>query len=156
MFAALTAAFLVALITPSSLRAQLPPQGFPFRATNYEVEVLLHPDDQTISGLAKVEFVAQQVSRTVVVELHQDLKINSVNVPGGKPLEFERDNTLPMRLTIGLPEAVAPGKPVTLVFNYTGPISSEDDSPTKGVRFASVDKTSAYLLLPARWFPLTN
>ena len=61
-----------------------------------------------------------------------------------------------MRLTIGLPDAVAPGKTVALVFDYTGPISSEDDSPTKGVRFASVDKTSAYLLLPARWFPLTN
>ena len=93
-FAALTAAFFVALIVAGSLPAQQPSQGFPFRATNYEVEVLLHPDDQTISGLAKVEFIAQQVSRTVVVELHQDLKINSVNVPGGKPLEFERDNNL--------------------------------------------------------------
>jgi hypothetical protein len=31
-----------------------------------------------------------------------------------------------------------------------------EDSPTPGVRFGSVDKTSAYLLLPARWFPLTN
>ena len=29
-------------------------------------------------------------------------------------------------------------------------------APRKGVRFASVDKTGAYLLLPARWFPLTN
>ena len=29
-------------------------------------------------------------------------------------------------------------------------------APRRGVRFASVDKTSAYLLLPARWFPLTN
>ena len=82
-FAALNAAFFLALLVPASLPAQAPSQGFPFRATNYEVEVLLHPDDQTISGLAKVEFVAQQVSRTVVVELHQDLKINSVNVPGG-------------------------------------------------------------------------
>jgi aminopeptidase N len=129
---------------------------YPFRATNYEVQVLLHPDDQTISGLAKVEFTAQQASRTVVVQLHQDLKVNKVNVPGGKPLEFERDNLDPMRLTIGLPDAVAPGKTATLEFDYTGPISSEDDSPTKGVRFASVDKLSAYLLLPARWFPLTG
>ena len=45
---------------------------------------------------------------------------------------------------------------MSLEFDYTGPISSEDDSPTRGVRFASIDKTSAYLLLPARWFPLTN
>ena len=45
---------------------------------------------------------------------------------------------------------------MTLSFEYSGPVSNEDDSPTRGLRFASVDKTSAYLLLPARWFPLTN
>ena len=57
---------------------------------------------------------------------------------------------------MALPAVATPGKEVDLVFDYGGPISSEDDSPTRGVRFASVDKTSAYLLLPARWFPLTN
>jgi hypothetical protein len=132
------------------------PRRFPFRADHYDVQVLLHPDDQTISALARVDFIANEVSRTVVVELHQDLKLNSIRVPGGKPLEFERDRTYPLLLTVGLPDAVAPGQPVSLEFDYTGPISSEDDSPTRGVRFASVDKTSAYLLLPARWFPLTN
>ena len=120
------------------------------------MQVLLHPEDQTISGLARVDFIANEVSRTVVVELHQDLKLNLIRIPGGKPLEFERDRTYPLLLTVGLPDAVAPGQPVTLEFDYTGPISSEDDSPTRGVRFASIDKTSAYLLLPARWFPLTN
>jgi tetratricopeptide (TPR) repeat protein len=145
--------FSFALASTSQAQA---PRSFPFRANNYDVEVLLHPDDQTISGQAKVEFIAQQASRTVVVELHQDLRVESVNVPGGKPLAFERDNNYPLLLTIGLGDVVAPGRTVTLVFNYTGPISSEDDSPTKGVRFASVDKNSAYLLLPARWFPLTN
>ena len=132
------------------------PQGFPFRASYYEVEVLLHPEDQTISGQAKVEFIAQQPARTVVVELHQDLRVSTVTLPNGKTLEFERDNNAPLLLTVGLPDVVAPGKPITLIFNYTGPISSEEDSPTRGVRLASVDKNSAYLLLPARWFPLTN
>jgi aminopeptidase N len=133
------------------------PRRFPFRADHYDVQVLIHPEDQTISGLARVDFIANEVARTVVVELHQDLKVNSVRVPGSKkPLEFERDRTYPLLLTVGLPDSVAPGQPVSLEFDYTGPISSEDDSPTRGVRFASIDKTSAYLLLPARWFPLTN
>ena len=136
-------------------RAQAP-RTFPFRAADYQVEVLLHPEDQTISGLAKVEFIAQQPSRTVVVELHQDLRIDSIIGPGTKPLPFERDSNNPLVLTVGLPDVVSPGKTVSLTFNYTGPLSNEDDSPTKGVRFASVDKTGAYLLLPARWFPLTN
>jgi hypothetical protein len=140
----------------AAVAAAQTPHRFPFRADHYDVQVLLHPDDQSISALARVTFIASEVSRTVVVELHQDLKINSIRVPGGKPLEFERDRTYPLLLTVGLADAVGPGQPVTLEFDYNGPISSEDDSPTKGVRFASVDKNSAYLLLPARWFPLTN
>ncbi|MGA8307050.1 MAG: M1 family aminopeptidase [Candidatus Acidiferrales bacterium] len=130
--------------------------SFPFRATNYDVEVILHPDDQNITATVKADFVAEQVSKTVVVELHPDLKIATVHEPNGKPLEFSRDANYPLLITIGLPEAASPGKKVTLQFDYAGPISSEDDSPTKGVRFANIDKTSAYLLLPARWFPLTN
>ena len=85
---------MLALVAPT--KAQSTRTGFPFRANNYEVEVLLHPTDQTISGLAKVEFIAQVASRTVVVELHPDLKINKVNVPGGRPLEFERDPNQPL------------------------------------------------------------
>ena len=132
------------------------PHSFPFRATNYDVEVILHADDQNITATVKADFVAEQVSKTVVVELHPDLKIATVHEPNGKPLEFSRDTNYPLLVTIGLPEAASPGKKVTLQFDYAGPISSEDDSPTKGVRFANIDKTSAYLLLPARWFPLTN
>ncbi len=154
-FSMFLAVLIASLMCANTALAQAP-QGFPFRATYYEVEVLLHPEDQTISGQAKVEFIAQQPARTVVVELHQDLRVNSVKLLSGGTLEFERDNRLPLQLTIGLPDVVAPGKTVTLVFDYTGPISSEEDSPTRGVRFASVDKTGAYLLLPARWFPLTN
>ncbi len=147
---------LVLSLLMAAVAAAQTPHRFPFRADHYDVQVLLHPDDQSISALARVTFIANEVSRTVVVELHQDLKLNSIRVPGGKPLEFERDRVYPLLLTVGLPDSVAPGKPVTLEFDYNGPISSEDDSPTKGVRFASVDKNSAYLLLPARWFPLTN
>jgi hypothetical protein len=145
----------VSLVFAFSTLAQAP-HSFPFRATNYDVEVILHPDDQNITATVKADFVAEQVSKTVVVELHPDLKIATVHEPGGKPLEFSRDTTYPLLITIGLPEAASPGKKVTLQFDYAGPISSEDDSPTKGVRFANMDKTSAYLLLPARWFPLTN
>ncbi len=72
------------------------------------------------------------------------------------PLNFGRDNNSPLLLTVELPGAATPGKQITLTFDYNGPISSAEDSPTRGVRFASVDKTSAYLLLPARWFPLTD
>lgn len=144
----------LALLSAASAAAQAP-HSFPFRATNYDVEVILRPDDQTIQGQAKVDFVADQVARTVLVELHQDLHVSAVKMDG-QPLTFARDNNSPLLLTIALPSPATPGKQITLTFEYSGPVSSEEDSPTRGVRFASVDKTAAYLLLPARWFPLTN
>ncbi len=150
----LPAILALALLTATCTLAQAP-HSYPFRATNYDVEVILHPEDQTIQGQAKVEFVAEQVAKTVLVELHPDLHVTSVKM-GGQPVTFARDNNSPLLLTVALPSTATPGKQVSLTFEYSGPVSSEEDSPTRGVRFASVEKTAAYLLLPARWFPLTN
>lgn len=132
------------------------PRAFPFRATNYNVEVMVMPDQKTISAESTVDFVAQQVARTVLVELHPDLRVTSVKTASGQSLSFDRDGQSPLLLSVELPSMATPGDKVSLTFEYSGSVSSEDDSPTKGVRFASVDKDSAYLLLPARWFPLTN
>jgi Peptidase family M1 domain/TPR repeat len=150
----LPAVLALALLAATGTLAQAP-HSYPFRATNYDVEVILHPEDQTIQGQAKVDFVAEQVAKTVLVELHPDLHVNSVKM-GGQPVTFARDNNSPLLLTVALPSTATPGKQVTLTFEYSGPVSSEEDSPTRGVRFASVEKTAAYLLLPARWFPLTD
>ncbi|HXX18511.1 MAG TPA: tetratricopeptide repeat protein [Candidatus Acidoferrum sp.] len=145
----------ISLAAAASAAAQAP-RAFPFRATNYDVEVIVRPDDQTIQAQAKVDFVAEQVARTVLVELHPDLRLTSVKSSDGHDLTFARDNNSPLLLTVGLPGTLTPGRTVTITFAYGGPVSSEEDSPTKGLRFASIDKTSAYLLLPARWFPLTG
>ena len=146
---------LLCLFAVAAARAQAP-RAFPFHATNYNVEAVLQIDSQTLAAQAKVDFVAGQVSRTLLVELHPDLHVNSVKTATGQSLTFERDNNSPMYLSVGLPDTATPGKQVTLTFDYSGPVSSEDDSPTKGLRFASIDKTGAYLLLPSRWFPLTD
>jgi aminopeptidase N len=148
-------ALLLLLLFAAPSRAQAPRRA-PFRATHYDVEATLHPADQTLSARAKVDFVAEEASRTVVVELHQDLKVNAIIDAGGRKLAFDRNPDSPLQLSVTLVDAAAPGKQVTLTFEYAGPLSSEEDSPSRGVRLASVDQGSAYLLLPARWFPLTD
>lgn len=149
------AVLLLVALTSHSTPAQVS-RAYPFRASNYDVEALIQPNDQTITVEARVVFVASEVSRNVLVELHPDLHVQSVKTTNGQPLNFERDDHSPLLLNIGLPEALAPGKTVSLTFQYSGPVSDENDSPARGVRLASVDKTSAYLLQPARWFPLTD
>ena len=132
------------------------PRTFPFRASHYSVEAIVNPDQQTITAEAKVDFVARQIARTVLVELHPDLQVSSVKTASGESLTFGRDPQTPLLLSVSLPETATRGQQISLTFDYNGPVSSEEDSPTPGVRFASVDKTSAYLLVPARWFPLTD
>ncbi len=146
---------LISLLTAGVASAQAPAK-FPAHATHYDVDVTIHPADQTISARAKMEFAADSPAKTLVVELHQDLKVKSVTGANGKPLEFDRDRNHPLELRVNLPEALVSGKTTSVTFEYAGPVSLEEDSPTKGMRMASVDKDSAYLLLPARWFPLTN
>jgi aminopeptidase N len=131
-------------------------RAYPFRATNYDIEAILHPENQSIQATAKVDFAPRQVSRTVLVELHPDLMISSVKNEKGQVLQISRDQSNPLLVSIGLNEVATPGKPISLTFEYSGPLSSMEDSPTPGLRFGSIDKTSAYLLLPARWFPLTD
>jgi aminopeptidase N len=145
----------LSLLSAASATAQAS-RTYPFRATHYDIEVILHPEDQTIQAEAKVELVAQQVAKTVLVELHPDLHVASIKSADGHALSFDRDEHSPLLLTVALPGVSTPGKQLTLIFDYSGPVSSEEDSPTRGLRLASVDKSSAYLLLPARWFPLTD
>jgi aminopeptidase N len=45
---------------------------------------------------------------------------------------------------------------VTLTYTYAGLLFNEENSPVPGLRAAAINKDGAYLLLPARWFPLTN
>src|SRR5260221_4175868 len=126
-----------------------------FLAEHYDVAATLDPASQSLSAIAKVDFRATQVSSVVRVELHPNLNVKEIKGANGKAVNFERDNLNPLLLNVNLPAAATANSLVTLTFTYTGPMANEDNSPVPGVRLASIYKHSAYLLLPARWFPLT-
>lgn len=127
-----------------------------FRAVHYEITASLAPADQAVTARAKVDFQALESSRRVEVELHPNLRVSAVIGGDGKPAEFERDATNPLVLRATLPQSVTGGQKATLTFEYAGPLANEENSPVRGVRLASVSEQDAYLLLPARWFPLTD
>ncbi|MBZ5661799.1 MAG: tetratricopeptide repeat protein [Acidobacteriia bacterium] len=127
-----------------------------FRATNYEIRASLDANGQVMNAQAKVEFVADDASRVVEVELNPSLRVNSVLDGAGKPLSFDRDDNASQKLTITLPDAVPAGGKITLGFDYGGPLSGRITDPSEGVRLAYIGKEGGYLLLPARWFPLTG
>ena len=149
----------MALAGPLMLAASSTAQDvaqLPFLAQNYDVAATLDPANQTLSAVVKVDFRATEVSSIVRVELHPNLNVTEVKNAAGKALNFDRDNLNHLLLNVNLPAAVTANSTVTLTFTYSGPLANEDNSPVPGVRLASIYKDGAYLLLPARWFPLTG
>ena len=127
-----------------------------FRATYYEVRASLDAVGQVMNAQAKVDFAAKQAARVVDVELNQNLRVNSVRDVSGKPVSYDRDDSSSLKLHITLDETVPVGGKVTLFFDYGGPLARRVNDPSQGARMAYIAKDGGYLLLPSRWFPLTD
>ncbi len=127
-----------------------------FRASNYEVRASLDTIGQVMNAQAKVDFEARDSGRVVDVELNQNLRVNAVRNASGKPVTYDRDDNGSQKLHITLGDTVPVGAKVTLIFEYSGPLSSRMSNPDEGPRMAFIAKDGGYLLLPARWFPLTD
>jgi len=160
---------LVALAAPGRAQSPGAPQGpgrpvapvqtlpaAAFRATHYEVRASLDAVGQVMNAQAKVDFAANESARVVDVELNQNLRVNSIRDAAGKPVSFDRDDNSGVKLHLTLADIVPTGGKVTLLFDYNGPLSSRVVDPSQGVRLAYMGKDGGYLLLPARWFPLTD
>ena len=132
------------------------PRPVNFLATHYDVSATLDTIGQSLSATAKIDFKAVEASSNVSVELHPNLVVKEVKGPEGKPLSFERDKQNPLFVNVQLLTPIATGGNVMLTFTYVGLLFNEENSPVTGIRVASISKDGAYLLLPARWFPLTD
>ena len=148
-------ALLLLVCAAAPVQAQVP-RPSNFLAEHYDVSATLDAIGQSLSATAKIEFKAAEASSSVRVELHPNLVVKEVKAADGKKLSFERDNQNPLFLTVQLLSPVASGGHVTLTFTYAGILANEENSPIPGLRAAVISKEGAYLLLPARWFPLTN
>src|SRR3989441_7146968 len=137
------------------LQAQVP-RPATFLAEHYDISATLDAIGQSISATAKIDFKAVEASSSVRVELHPNLVVKEVKGADGKPLTFERDNQNSLIVVVQLPTPVATAGHVTLTYTYSGLLVNEENSPVPGVRASLINKDGAYLLLPARWFPLTN
>lgn len=136
---------------------QAPAQAVPsFLADKYEVSAYVDTVAQGINAVARVEFRAQEVSQNLRVELHENLEVREVKGADGKTLPFQREGGNPLYLLVTLPSPVPVGQAVTLTFSYGGLLANIENSPVPGVQVAAINKDWSYLLLPARWFPLTN
>ncbi len=62
-----------------------------------------------------------------------------------------------MSVRLSLPQPLPSGATGhELTFVYTGKLTGQEDSPVFGIKFAAITPDVAYLMYPARWFPVND
>ena len=123
---------------------------------NYLIEAEITPATQTLAAKVRVRFLPQDDGATAAVfELNNALNLSKVEDEGGRQLPASRtqeDHTV----RVSFPEPLAKGAPVTITFQYEGRLAGREESPVFGIRFAAIRNDHAFLLYPARWFPVNG
>jgi hypothetical protein len=121
----------------------------------YRIDAEINPRTQALSARVQVRFVPLEDTSSAVFELNNGL--NVARVFGEKNEEipatrYQQDFTVRLNFPSQLPK----GKPVTATFVYDGRLNGVENSPVEGISFASIGTDRAFLLYPARWFPING
>jgi aminopeptidase N len=148
--AAAMAAGLLAITAPAQERRSR------IDVEQYTIDAEITPDKQFIAVKAVVRFTALDDNVTsAAFELNNALAISRVLDAQDKQVPASRnqqDSTVRLSFEQPLPK----GQPVTITFFYDGRLTGQEDSPVYGIKFAAIHADFAYLLYPARWFPVSG
>lgn len=144
------------LASAFALAAAAQPRRSAIDVDSYRIELNVEPAQQTLSQRAAVTFTpGEDRVQTVAFELHNSLNVISVTGPDGQALQSNRRFNENL-VEVFLPQPLERGKPVTLTFQISGRLGGEEESPVYGITFAAIKPTHAWLLYPARWFPVSG
>jgi tetratricopeptide (TPR) repeat protein len=123
------------------------------RVDDYQIDAEITPHAHKLSARARVKFTALEGLNAATFELHNDLRVTKVTDDSGQLLTAERvtqDSTVRVQLAKDLPKDMSS----TLTFEYEGALDSGDNSPVQGLKLASINDDTSYLLYAGRWFPV--
>lgn len=144
------------LVSAFLLAAAAQPRRGAIDVEGYRIELDVEPSQQTLSQRAAVTFIpGEDRVQTVAFELHNSLNVVAVTGADGQPLQSNRRFNENL-VEVFLPQPLERGKPVTLTFQISGRLGGEEESPVYGITFAAIKPTHAWLLYPARWFPVSG
>ncbi len=125
------------------------------RVDDYQIDAELTPHSHKLAAKAKVKFTALDDLNFATFQLHNALRVTKVLDENNKPLTAERvtqDSTVRVQLLAPLAKDAS----TTLTFEYEGILDSADDSPVQGLKLASINDDTSYLLYAGRWFPVSG
>ncbi|HTQ55616.1 MAG TPA: M1 family aminopeptidase [Bryobacteraceae bacterium] len=126
------------------------------RVDHYTIDAEVQPATQSLRATAEVRLVPLDNNvRSANFELNNALNVSKIVDEKGNAINSNHNQQdFTERLTFDPP--LAKGQPVTLKFSYDGRLSGSEDSPVYGIKFAAIHNDYAFLLYPARWFPISG
>ena len=123
---------------------------------HYVIRAEIHPRTQDLNAEVEVRFQALDDGlRSASFQLHNALRLDKVVEESGAELAADR-NPDEFTVRVSFPELVVKGKPKALKFFYRGALTGKEESPVWGLTFAAIRQDFAFLLYPARWFPIND
>ncbi len=122
----------------------------------YTIDAEVSPDTQSLTAKASVRFMPLDDNITsATFELNNALNVSRVVDDKGKQIPASR-NQQDFTVRLSFDQPLPKGQPVTITFYYDGKLSGQEDSPVYGIKFAAIHPDFAYLMYPARWFPVSG
>ena len=122
----------------------------------YTIDAEVSPAAQTLAAKASVRFIPLDDNITsAAFELNNALNVSRVVDGAGKQIPASR-NQQDFTVRLSFEQPLVKGQAVTITFYYDGKLSGQEDSPVYGIKFAAIHPDFAYLLYPARWFPVSG
>ena len=123
------------------------------RVDDYQINAELTPHTHKLAATAKVKFTALEDLNFASFELNNGLRVTKVLDATGKPVNAERV-TQDFTVRVPFPNGLTKDTTTTLTFEYEGTLDTADESPVQGLKLASVNDDTSYLLYASRWFPV--
>ena len=122
---------------------------------HYVIEAEINPRTQTLTATAKVTFTPLDDMSSASFELNNALNVSKVVDESGRQVPASRSQQ-DFAVRLNFPEMLRKGKASTVTFTYDGRLTGNEESPVYGIKFAAIKNDSAFLMYPARWFPIND
>src|SRR5580704_3702740 len=119
------------------------------------LDARINPTAQTLNATAKITFIPLDNTSTITFELNNALNLTRVTDVEGRQVTASRFGE-DMSVRLSLAQPLPKGQPATLTFVYGGKLTGAEESPVWGIKFAAIQPDIAYLMYPARWFPVND
>ncbi len=122
---------------------------------HYAIEAEINPRTQTLTATVKVTFIPLDDMSSASFELNNALNVSKVVDESGRQVQSSRSQQ-DFAVRLNFPEMLRKGKASSVTFSYDGRLTGNEESPVYGIKFAAIKSDSAFLMYPARWFPIND